>query len=37
MDGHDAALIRAAIVDDQGRVMHLATNNITFRVVSELA
>lgn len=34
LDGHDAALLRASVVDDNGRVMHLATNNITFRVVS---
>ena len=33
-NGQDAALLRGAIVDDAGRVMHLATNNITFRVVS---
>jgi len=33
-DGQDAALLRASIVDETGRVMHLATNNISFRVVS---
>ena len=33
LDGHDAALLRAAVVDADGRVMHMATNNITFRVV----
>lgn len=34
LDGHDAALIRAAVVDGSGRVMHLATNNISFAVIS---
>lgn len=34
LDGHDAALLRASVVDDAGNVMHLATNNISFRVVS---
>jgi len=34
LDGQDAALLRAAVVDDAGRVMHHATNNISFRVVS---
>lgn len=34
LDGHDAALLRASIVDADGRVMHMATNNITFTVVS---
>ena len=34
LDGQDAALLRGAIVDENGKVMHLATNNITFRVVS---
>ena len=34
LDGHDAALLRGSILDSNGRVMHLATNNITFRVVS---
>jgi len=34
LDGQDAALLRAAVVDDAGRVMHHATSNITFRVVS---
>lgn len=33
LDGHDAALIRASIVDAAGRVMHLATDNVTFTVV----
>lgn len=31
-DGHDVALVRAAVVDSRGRVVHTATNNITFRV-----
>ena len=34
MSAHDAALLRASILDDAGNVMHLATNNVTFRVVS---
>jgi hypothetical protein len=34
LDGHDAALIRGSVLDSEGRVMHLATNNISFRVVS---
>lgn len=34
LDGQDAALLRGAVVDDKGRVMHLATHNLTFRVVS---
>eukprot|EP01052_Picozoa_sp_SAG31_P024058 SAG31_NODE_2022_length_6645_cov_15.375191_1_plen_1048_part_10 len=33
LDGHDAALLRAAIVDSEGRVMVLAQNNVSFRVV----
>ena len=33
-DGHDAALLRASVLDGEGRVMHLASNNISFRVVS---
>eukprot|EP01043_Picozoa_sp_COSAG02_P067717 COSAG02_NODE_10980_length_1819_cov_1.858140_2_plen_252_part_01 len=34
LDGHDAALLRASVVDDAGRVMVHARNNITFRIVS---
>jgi hypothetical protein len=34
LDGHDAALLRAAVVDSAGRVMVHARNNITFKVVS---
>lgn len=34
LDGHDVALVRASIVDSQGHVVHQATNNITFTVVS---
>merc|ERR1712072_919464 len=34
LDGHDAALLRASVVDSEGRVMHLATDNVSFRVVS---
>ena len=33
-DGQDAALLRASVVDGSGRVMHLATNEITFKIVS---
>jgi hypothetical protein len=34
LDGQDAALLRASIVDSADEVMHLASNNISFRVVS---
>ena len=34
LDGHDAAMVRASILDAEGRVQHLATDNVTFRVVS---
>ena len=34
LDGHDAALLRASVVDDAGRVMVHAMDNITFKVVS---
>ena len=34
LDGQDAALLRASVIDAAGTVMHLATNNISFRVVS---
>merc|ERR1711871_1102660 len=34
LDGQDVALLRGAIVDSAGRVMHLATNNISFAVIS---
>ena len=34
LDGHDAALLRASVVDASGNVMHLATDNITFTVLS---
>ena len=34
LDGHDAALLRAAVVDADGRVMTQASDNITFKVVS---
>lgn len=33
-DGQDAALLRAAILDTAGHVMHNSSNNISFRVVS---
>lgn len=34
LDGHDVALLRASVLDANGKVMHLASNNISFRVVS---
>lgn len=34
LDGHDVALLRASILDSDGNVKHLATNNVSFRVVS---
>lgn len=34
LDGQDAALLRASVVDAAGRVVHLAANNISFRVIS---
>lgn len=34
LDGQDCALLRAAVIDGSGRVMHLAAHNISFRVVS---
>lgn len=34
LDGQDVALLRASIVDDLGHVAHLASNNISFRVLS---
>jgi hypothetical protein len=33
-DGEDAAMIRATLVDDNGLMVPLADNNITFSVVS---
>jgi len=33
LDGQDAALVRASVVDEHGRVLHLATNNVTFSVI----
>eukprot|EP00966_Prymnesium_polylepis_P055052 1272624-Prymnesium_polylepis.1 len=33
-DGQDAALLRASVLDAAGEVMHLATHNVSFRVVS---
>ena len=33
-DGQDAALIRASIVDDEGRLVNSASPNITFEIVS---
>ena len=34
LDGQDAALLRASIVDQSGRVVHNARNNVSFRVLS---
>ena len=34
LDGQDAALVRASVLDEAGRVVHLASNNVSFRVVS---
>lgn len=34
LDGQDVALVRASVVDDSGQVVHMATNNITFSVLS---
>lgn len=34
LDGHDAALLRASVVDSAGRVMVHAQDNITFKVLS---
>jgi hypothetical protein len=34
LDGQDAALLRASVVDGAGRVVHLASHNISFRIVS---
>ena len=34
LDGQDCALLRASVVDGAGRVVHLAKQNVSFRVVS---
>ena len=34
LDGHDAALVRCEVVDASGRVVHFASHNITFKVLS---
>ena len=34
LDGQDAALLRASVVDDHGDVVHSASHNVSFRVVS---
>eukprot|EP00928_Gymnodinium_smaydae_P089297 TRINITY_DN73288_c0_g1_i1.p1 TRINITY_DN73288_c0_g1~~TRINITY_DN73288_c0_g1_i1.p1 ORF type:complete len:201 (+),score=5.98 TRINITY_DN73288_c0_g1_i1:42-605(+) len=34
LDGQDAGMIRASIVDSAGRVVQSATHNVTFKVVS---
>jgi len=34
LDGQDAALLRGSVLDDAGHIVHLASNNISFRVVS---
>ncbi len=33
LDGQDAALVRVSVLDDDGRLMYFASNNITFTVV----
>jgi hypothetical protein len=34
LDGQDAALLRASVVDAEGHVVNLASNNISFEVIS---
>lgn len=34
LDGQDAALIRASIIDETGHVVYMADNNITFTIIS---
>lgn len=34
LDGQDAALVRVSVLDTNGQVTHMATNNITFSIVS---
>jgi hypothetical protein len=34
LDGQDVALVRASIIDSMGQVSHLASNNITFKILS---
>jgi len=34
LDGQDAALLRASVMDAAGQVLHLSAHNISFRVVS---
>ena len=34
LDGQDAALVRAAVVDASGRVCHACSQNVSFRIVS---
>lgn len=34
LDGQDVPLVRASIVDASGRVSHMATNNVTFTIIS---
>jgi hypothetical protein len=34
LDGQDAALVRASIVDATGQVVHMASNNITFQIIA---
>jgi len=34
LDGQDAALLRASVVDNTGNVIHLASHNVSFRIVS---
>lgn len=34
LDGQDAAMLRASIVDATGQVVHMATHNVSFSIVS---
>jgi hypothetical protein len=34
LDGQDTGLIRASVVDEHGRVVHMASQNITFEILS---
>jgi hypothetical protein len=34
LDGHDVALLRASVLDANGNVVHLGSNNVSFRIVS---
>ena len=34
LDGHDGGMVRASVLDGVGQVVHTASHNVTFRVVS---